>query len=83
MSLLETRVLALLDQGPQTARELARQIGIQPNSIWNILKPLRDQGQIQIQYIKLRGAGSGSGRGVAIYERTDKKSSERGEMSDR
>lgn len=69
MSALESRALELLDHGPQTARELASHLGIQHNSVWAVLKPLRLAGAIQIAYVKNRGRGAGPGRGVAIYER--------------
>lgn len=43
---IQKRALELLEGGPLTARELARELGIEHSSLWAILKPLRMAGLV-------------------------------------
>ncbi len=71
MTILEQQVIAVLTQGPQTARELSQELHVDFDTARRIVSELRDSGAIAIHQVKNRGKGGGSGRPTNVYMLAD------------
>jgi len=64
-SRLERACLELLAKGPQTAAEVCRALEIAPGTVYGVLSPLRESGQITVTWVMPQVRRTG--RPVAVY----------------